>query len=802
MTLSLGLVPHNYCSDPTSRRRRGWIHAFGLVAILAVSPRILATDDSQASSDAKTPLAKTAVGQTAPPSLKPQPASTRQMVERLAGLSRDVDPLAVPYFAGKTADFFRKKIEQAKTPPDLVALKLPYASSLLNDGHPEEALREIDDFERLLAQYGMSPRPGDPPKILLLKAIAYLRMGEQQNCLTNHNADSCLLPIRGGGIHQDQRGSRGALKVLQELLDLEPSPYAIWLYNIAYMTLGEYPDGVDPQWRIPPEAFASDYDIKRFPDVAGLLGVDVDDQSGGVVMDDFDNDGLLDLMVSASGLDSQLRYFHNNGDGTFTEMTEAAGLKGLMGGLNLVQADFDNDGFVDVLVLRGGWLGKDGRYPSSLLHNNGDNTFTDVTEAAGLLSFHPKQTAVWLDYNGDGWLDLFVGNESVPGSGVVDPCELYRNNGDGTFTECAAENGVALTVWVKGVVAGDFNNDGRPDLYLSIFGGKNILLRNDGPVTGDKSPKSCWHFTDVAASAGVIEPIKSFPCWFWDYDNDGWLDIFVCGYSIKNAGDVMADYLGVAPPEAERPRLYHNNRDGTFTDVTTEMGLHKVIHGMGANFGDLDNDGWLDFYVGTGDPALGTLIPNRMFRNDGGQKFQDVTTSGGFGQLQKGHGIAFGDLNNDGTQDIYSVVGGALTGDHYPNQLFANPGHGNHWLKLKLQGVQSNRSAIGARIKVVAKSDAGEREIHRLVGSGGSFGASPLRQEIGLGQCSAIDRVEIFWPVTGKTQVIRDLKPDHCYMVREGEGAQEIVLKSFAWPTTATQPMHHHHPTESSGAAR
>jgi hypothetical protein len=144
-----------------------------------------------------------------------------------------------------------------------------------------------------------------------------------------------------------------------------------------------------------------------------------------------------------------------------------------------------------------------------------------------------------------------------------------------------------------------------------------------------------------------------------------------------------------------------------------------------------------------------------------------------------------------------------LTGDHYPNQLFANPGHGNHWLKLKLQGVQSNRSAIGARIRVVAKSDAGEREIYRVVGSGGSFGASPLRQEIGLGQCNAIDRVEIFWPAMGKTQVIRDLKPDHCYAVREGEGgAQEIVLKSFAWPTATTQPMHHHHPSESTGAAK
>jgi hypothetical protein len=287
--------------------------------------------------------------------------------------------------------------------------------------------------------------------------------------------------------------------------------------------------------------------------------------------------------------------------------------------------------------------------------------------------------------------------------------------------------------------------------------------------------------------------VKSFPAWFFDYDNDGWPDIFVSGYSIQNAGDIAADYLGI-PTNAEYARLYHNNHDGTFSDVTKQAGLWHVLETMGSNFGDLDNDGWLDFYVGTGDPYLGTLIPNRMFRNDGHGHFQDVTTSGGFGQLQKGHGIAFGDLNNDGDQDIYSVVGGAFTGDHYHNELFANPGHGNHWIKLKLEGVKTNRSAIGARIKVVAKTPAGEREIYRTVGSGGSFGASPLRQEIGLGDSTQIARVEIFWPVTGKTQVLTDLALDRAYSVREGETrAQLLTLKSFPWPAASSAPAHHHH---------
>ena len=167
---------------------------------------------------------------------------------------------------------------------------------------------------------------------------------------------------------------------------------------------------------------------------------------------------------------------------------------------------------------------------------------------------------------------------------------------------------------------------------------------------------------------------------------------------------------------------------------------------MGANFGDLDNDGWLDFYLGTGDPSLSTLIPNRMFRNADGKFFQDVTTSGGFGHIQKGHGISFADFDNDGDQDIYEVMGGAYAGDNYRNVLFLNPGHGNHWITLKLEGIRSNRAAMGARIRVTVQTAQGERSIYKTVSTGGSFGASPLRQEIGLGQAKAIRSVEIFWP--------------------------------------------------------
>jgi hypothetical protein len=542
------------------------------------------------------------------------------------------------------------------------------------------------------------------------------------------------------------------------------------------MTLGEYPDKVNPQYLIPPEKFASEYDLPRFPDVSDALGIDANDLAGGCIVDDFDNDGFYDLVISAWDLKGNLRYFHNNGNGTFTDRTSEAGLVGMVGSLNIQQTDYNNDGFLDIWALRGAWLGKAGRHPSSLLRNNGDGTFTDVTEESGLLRFHPTQASRWFDYDGDGWLDLFIGNESVD---PKDPdwCELYHNNGNGTFTECAHESGIRVAQFVKGVACADYDNDGRPDLYLSVRGGKNILLHNDGPVDRPVPLRPGWRFSDVTARSGPItEPILSFATFFFDYDNDGWEDLFVSGYYLPNGvGDVAADYLGL-PNRGAKPKLYHNNRDGTFTDATVEAHLNRICHTMGHNYGDLDNDGWLDFYCGSGDPDFRTLIPNRMFRNAGGKFFQDVTTATGTGHIQKGHAIAFADFNDDGCQDVYGTLGGAYAGDFARNALFLNPGNTNKWLKLKLVGSRANRPAVGARVKVTLRVPSGTREIHRVVSSGGSFGSNPYRLEIGLGDAVAIIAIDIRWPGSDARQTLTNLQLNHSYEIKEG-AAPAVAVK-------------------------
>jgi hypothetical protein len=703
--------------------------------------------------------------------------STRRMAERLAKLYETARPETMAYLSDRLANLFEQKATNAIEINEKFRLQFMLAVQQINASRPDSALNTFAAMERLVAENGGQLDEGTRTELRLRKGVAFFRLGEQENCLATHNADSCVFPLKPKAFHLLPRGSQGAIALFGAHLAEYPDDLSTrWMLNLAHMTLGEYPEKVNPKYLIPPERFASEYDMPRFFDVSDGLGLDANDLAGGAIVDDFDNDGFYDLVISAWDQRGQLRYFHNKGDGTFIERTSEAGLIGEVGALNISQTDYNNDGLLDIWMMRGGWLGKAGRIPSSLLRNNGDGTFTDVTEESGLLSFHPTMASRWFDYDGDGWLDLFIGNESVDPNDL-DWCELFHNNGNGTFTECARASGINVAVFVKAVACADYDNDGRPDLYLSVRGGKNILLHNDGLVDQPVPLGPVWHFSDVTSRSGPItEPILSFGTFFFDYDNDGWEDLLAFGYYLPNGvGDVAADYLGL-PNGGTKTKLYHNNRDGTFTDATVQAHLDRICHTMGHNYGDLDNDGWLDFYCGTGDPDFRTLIPNRMFRNAGGKFFQDVTTATGTGHIQKGHAIAFADFNDDGCQDIYSTLGGAYAGDFARNALFLNPGNTNHWLKLKLVGTKANRFAIGARIKVTLQTPAGARELHRVQSSGGSFGSSPLRQEIGVGDATTITAVEIRWPGSDTRQTVKGLEIDHSYQIREGD-ENPVVLK-------------------------
>lgn len=705
----------------------------------------------------------------------------------LAALNEEAYRHPMDYFHlnARRAEIFESRLDTASA-DRTTALRYQYAYELLYAGEVEESIRQLNALiqsEGLkLSQVSKRTKP-----IFNLLGLAYLRLGEVDNCIESHAAESCILPIRGAGVHTNPTGSRNAVEIYRQLSyrftrDLQSR----WLLNVAHMTLGQYPDGLShSRLRIPGIEAEGTASINQFQDVAGPLGVNHNAIAGGVSVEDFNGDGFLDILVTSYGLDDEPRFYLNDGEGGFVDRTDEAGLTGLVGGLNTVHADYNNDGYEDVFILRGAWLGEQGRRPNSLLRNNGDGTFTDVTYQAGLDAYHPTQTAAWADVNGDGHVDLFVGNESSakvdPFSGDTTstdlsphPSSLYLNQGDGTFVEKGSAAGVDVQAYVKGSAWGDVNNDGRPDLYVSVLGGPNRLFVNRGPDS-DGIPQ----FENRAEEAGVRAPVFSFPVWFWDYNNDGDQDLFVSGFDMRYfnrvAHAVAAEYLG-APTQAEAPRVYRNNGDGTFTDVSEQLNLDKVLFAMGSNYGDLDNDGYQDFYVGTGAPDFSSIVPNRMFHNRSGDTFEEVSFDGGFAHIQKGHSVAFADFDRDGDQDVYSVMGGAVPGDSFHNVLFENPGHDNHWVTLVLEGRSANRSAIGARIAITAaRPDGSTRTIHRTVRTGGSFGATTLEQEIGLGDATRIDTLRIAWPTTDRpTQTGTGLQPNRTYRIVQGTSPTQL----------------------------
>jgi hypothetical protein len=636
-----------------------------------------------------------------------------------------------------------------RPPSDAISLRVALGQIHAYKGEMQPAIALWETAQRIAA--------AKVPRVVTyldeLLGIGYLHQSDFANDVFAHPGDRCLFPIRPEFKYAKTADAEKAVQHFLAVLQQRPDDIEVkWLLNLAHMTLGTWPDGVPKQHLLAPSLFASAEDIGRFHDVAPKTGLNLVSMAGGLIVDDFDGDGLFDAVTSSQNFCAPMHFFHNNGDGTFADRTAQAGLSNQLGGLNIVQADYNNDGCTDILVLRGGWQAP---MRKSLLRNNCNGTFTDVTKEAGLSEPTSTQTAVWADIDNDGFLDLYVGNENGPN-------QLFRNKGDGTFEDISHSSGTDIVAFTKAVAAADYDGDGYVDFYVANYRGDAALFHNNHDGT----------FTDVAKQAGVLGPGHAFPAWFFDYDNDGWPDLLVTSY-IMSVEETARTYMGL-PHNAATMKLYRNLGNGAFRDVTAETGLDKIYMPMGSNFGDLDNDGYLDIYFGTGDPSYSSVVPNVLLHNQEGKKFVDITASSGTGELHKGHGVAFVDIDGDGDEDILEVVGGATPGDSHAFRLFENPGHGNDWLGVRLVGVKANRSAIGARIKVTLRSG---RSIYRTVSSGGSFGASPLEQHIGLGKSAEIASLEIRWPGDPKPQTFAAVPKNQVVEIKQSSPDYRTITR-------------------------
>ncbi|HIE29008.1 TPA: CRTAC1 family protein [Candidatus Poribacteria bacterium] len=496
----------------------------------------------------------------------------------------------------------------------------------------------------------------------------------------------------------------------------------------------------------------------------------------GAAFFDYDNDEDIDLyIVNAAdlpGFTSKVPptnvLYRNNGDGTFTDVTSQAGVGHPGYGVGCAAADYDNDGYQDLYVTNYG--------PNVLYHNNGDGTFTDVTRKAGVGDPHWSTSCAFLDYDNDGYVDLYVVNYlpfSVETSawwivngvrtycsppdqfaGAVfhgEPDTLYRNNGDGTFTDVTKEAGISSTGVGLAVAVGDYNNDGNADIYVANDMEQHYLFKNNGDGT----------FTDVTLLSGTGYSEDGVPgsgmgAAFGDYDNDGYLDLVV-----SNAANMPTI-------------LYHNDGDGFFTDVSFVSGIGQktLSYFKWTNeFIDYDNDGFQDIFITDGHLQDNIELfgdstypqQNLLFHNRGDGTFTDVSEEMGAGMSLKkvGRGAAFGDYDNDGDIDIF------INNSNQTADLLRNDGgNRNNWLMIKTVGVKSNRDGIGTRIKVVSGSLT---QIKEVKSGSGYLSQSDLRVLFGLGTHTKADLVELRWP-SGLVERIRDVKARQILTVTEGCG--------------------------------
>jgi hypothetical protein len=491
---------------------------------------------------------------------------------------------------------------------------------------------------------------------------------------------------------------------------------------------------------------------------------------------DYDNDGWLDIYLVNSGKcdfftpNPALRnaLYRNNRDGTFTDVTDKAGVAAGGYGQGVAVGDYDGDGFPDLYVTQYG--------KNILYHNNGDGTFTDVTEKAGVAAPGWSSSAVWFDYDNDGRLDLFVGRFAEFSKELNKPCGihqdgrlhycipkvyspmpswLFHNNGDGTFTDVSKTSGIASHLgkaW--GVVATDINNDGHMDLFVTNDTVANFLFVNRGN----------GKFEEIGTQAGVAysdggRARSGMGVDSADFADDGWMGLFVANL------------------DREMFSIYKNNHDETFDDMALPTGIGKAtkfMSGWGLKFFDYDNDGNLDLFLANGNPddlieevtqgQVGYREPMLLFHNSG-KKWENVSAQSGpvFAKPISARGLAVGDFNNDGALDVLISVN-----DDAPILLRNNVGAQNHWLGVKLVGKKANPDAIGA----VMTYQAGDLKKSRMKVGGGSYlSYHDPRMVLGIGARAKIDWLEVKWPQpSGRTERFTDLPIDRYITLTEGEG--------------------------------
>lgn len=602
--------------------------------------------------------------------------------------------------------------------------------------------------------------------------VVHLRIGELANCEKNHNQDSCIFPLSAKAVHTDISGAQAAVEKFTEYLKHRPGDtHVAWLLYVAKMALGRVGE------RAGIVDFAgSSIAFPRFFDQAAGAGLHKRALgAGGVLAEDFNGDGNIDIVISSTLWGDPLQYFENSGNGHFIDRSQESGIAKTERGLNLNATDYNNDGRVDIYVNRrvGRGLKRNYEERNVLLRNNEDGTFTDVTKEVGLHGKPNKNlAALWADFDNDGWLDLFVCNENRGP-------DLFHNK-NGKFTQKIDGSGIEIKGICGGAAYGDVNNDGKMDIYVTHLNAENRLFLNKGGMKFERSQQP------------LIEknPKRAYTTWFFDYDNDGWLDLFVANLDLEITS-MLLSFQG-KPHPGDHQRLFRNTGQGKFEDVTKQVGLDRTILVMGANYGDLNNDGYPDIILGTGAHSLSDLVPNIAYLNQGGSHFSDISVSGGFSNLQKGHGVAVTDFNKDGQPDVLISLGGAYDSDRYFPQLLANPGFPNHWITLQLSGTSANRLGIGARVRATIRENGKKRVVHGTCSKGSSFGSNTLQVHLGLGKAVKIEQLEVTWPGDTTAQVFSGVDVNATYRLVQGAKKLE-KLSSSPWKFKKSKTSHSHH---------